>query len=73
MRAMKIIHGQMLESMLHAKMLFFTKTRAGSIIQRFGKDLNDILDCSNLLTEMTGGGMNSDFHLFRRSHANSHS
>ncbi|KAE8542368.1 hypothetical protein D1P53_001144 [Cryptococcus gattii VGV] len=58
MRAMKIIHGQMLESMLHAKMLFFTKTRAGSIIQRFGKDLNDILDCSNLLTEMIEGGMN---------------
>ncbi|OXB36983.1 ABC transporter ABCC.6 [Cryptococcus neoformans] len=58
MRAMKIIHGQMLESMLHAKMLFFTKTRAGSIIQRFGKDLNDILDCSNLLTGMTEGGMN---------------
>ncbi|OXG17327.1 ABC transporter ABCC.6 [Cryptococcus neoformans Tu401-1] len=58
MRAMKIIHGQMLESMLHAKMLFFTKTRAGSIIQRFGKDLNDILDCSNLLTGMIEGGMN---------------
>ncbi|KIR56525.1 ABC transporter ABCC.6 [Cryptococcus gattii Ru294] len=53
-----VIHGQMLESMLHAKMLFFTKTRAGSIIQRFGKDLNDILDCSNLLTEMIEGGMN---------------
>nr|KIR85754.1 ABC transporter ABCC.6 [Cryptococcus tetragattii IND107] len=53
-----VIHGQMLESTLHAKMLFFTKTRAGSIIQRFGKDLNDILDCSNLLTEMIEGGMN---------------
>ncbi|TYJ54700.1 hypothetical protein B9479_004639 [Cryptococcus floricola] len=58
MRAMRIVHGQMLESILHAKMLFFTKTRAGSIIQRFGKDLNDILDCSNLLTEITSGGLN---------------
>ncbi|WVN87012.1 uncharacterized protein L203_102188 [Cryptococcus depauperatus CBS 7841] len=57
-RAMKIIHSQMLESMLHAKMLFFTKTRAGSIIQRFGKDLNDILDCSRLMSEITEGVMN---------------
>nr|XP_019009148.1 ABC transporter ABCC.6 [Kwoniella pini CBS 10737]OCF47929.1 ABC transporter ABCC.6 [Kwoniella pini CBS 10737] len=32
-------HDQMLESMLRSKMLFFTRTRAGSIVQRFGKDL----------------------------------
>ncbi|WVQ75089.1 hypothetical protein IAR50_004698 [Cryptococcus sp. DSM 104548] len=58
MRAMRIVHGQMLESMLHARMLFFTKTRVGSIIQRFGKDLNDILDCSNLFTEISSGILN---------------
>lgn len=29
----------MLENVLRAKMPFFTKTRAGSIIQRFGPDL----------------------------------
>jgi ABC-type bacteriocin/lantibiotic exporter with double-glycine peptidase domain len=33
------IHSQMLESVLRAKMAFFSKTRAGSIIQRFGEDL----------------------------------
>ncbi|WWC95346.1 hypothetical protein V866_002208 [Kwoniella sp. B9012] len=58
MRAMKLIHGQMLESMLRSKMIFFTKTRAGSIVQRFGKDLNDILDCSELLGEFAEGAMN---------------
>ena len=42
----------MLESMLRAKMSFFTKTRAGSIVQRFGKDLNDTIDCSELFGEM---------------------
>ncbi|WWC65637.1 uncharacterized protein I303_108257 [Kwoniella dejecticola CBS 10117] len=39
MRAMRLTHDQMLESMLRSKMIFFTKTRAGSIVQRFGKDL----------------------------------
>nr|XP_019043278.1 ABC transporter ABCC.6 [Kwoniella bestiolae CBS 10118]OCF22208.1 ABC transporter ABCC.6 [Kwoniella bestiolae CBS 10118] len=58
MRAMRLIHGQMLESMLRSKMIFFTKTRAGSIVQRFGKDLNDMLDCSELLGEFAQGGMN---------------
>ncbi|WWC93054.1 uncharacterized protein L201_008018 [Kwoniella dendrophila CBS 6074] len=57
-RAMKLIHSQMLESMLRSKMIFFTKTRAGSIVQRFGKDLNDILDCSNLLGTFVVGGLN---------------
>jgi ABC-type bacteriocin/lantibiotic exporter with double-glycine peptidase domain len=33
------IHSQMLESLLRTKMVFFSKTRAGSIIQRFGQDL----------------------------------
>ena len=46
------IHSQMLESMLRAKMSFFTQTRAGSIVQRFSKDLNDTIDCSELFGEM---------------------
>jgi ABC-type bacteriocin/lantibiotic exporter with double-glycine peptidase domain len=33
------IHARMLESLLRAKMMFFSKTLVGSIIQRFGKDL----------------------------------
>ncbi|WRT69478.1 uncharacterized protein IL334_006464 [Kwoniella shivajii] len=56
-RAMRLIHGQMLESMLSSKMIFFTKTRAGSIVQRFGKDLNDVLDCSEILGEFAQGSM----------------
>ncbi|OCF35103.1 ABC transporter ABCC.6 [Kwoniella heveanensis BCC8398] len=57
-RAMKLIHGQMLESMLRARMIFFTRTQAGSIIQRFGKDLNDVLDCSDLFGEISVGFLN---------------
>lgn len=33
------IHGEMLETVLRAKMIFYSRTRAGSIVQRFGKDL----------------------------------
>ncbi|WVQ96554.1 hypothetical protein IAU59_003659 [Kwoniella sp. CBS 9459] len=57
-RAMRLIHGQMLESLLRARMVFFTRTQAGSIIQRFGKDLNDVLDCSDLLGDLCVGIMN---------------
>ena len=54
----------MLESLLRAKLNFFSRTRAGSIIQRFAVDLvsckawrmrlldtvqDDILECSELL------------------------
>ncbi|KAL7420090.1 hypothetical protein Q5752_005055 [Cryptotrichosporon argae] len=35
-RATKLTHSRMLEHVLRSKMVFFTKTRAGSIIQRFG-------------------------------------
>ena len=33
------IHARMLDAVLRAKMIFFSKTRAGSIVQRFGDDL----------------------------------
>ncbi|EIW71721.1 hypothetical protein TREMEDRAFT_67926 [Tremella mesenterica DSM 1558] len=46
------IHAAMLDSLLRARMLFFTKTRAGSIVQRFGTDLDDTVYCSELLAEM---------------------
>jgi len=39
------IHSRMLESVLRTKMIFFTQTRAGSIVQRFGKDLVSV-SCS---------------------------
>jgi len=55
------IHSQMLESLLRAKMTFFTQTRAGSIVQRFGKDLNDTIDCSELFGEVAEVLLHSAF------------
>ncbi|ORX37959.1 P-loop containing nucleoside triphosphate hydrolase protein [Kockovaella imperatae] len=51
MHALRKIHSTMLDKMLRAKMTFFSKTRAGSIIQRFGTDLFDITSCSELMGE----------------------
>ncbi|KAK4686657.1 hypothetical protein P7C73_g3466, partial [Tremellales sp. Uapishka_1] len=65
--ASRRIHAQMLQSLLRAKMHFFSKTRAGSVIQRFGHDLvsvssarrfqadaiqDDVLECSELLSSL---------------------
>ncbi|WVR08252.1 hypothetical protein IAU60_005299 [Kwoniella sp. DSM 27419] len=44
--AQRTIHSQMLESVLKAKMSFYTKSRAGSIIQRFSSDLGRCVACS---------------------------
>jgi len=33
------VHAEMLESLLRSRMIFFTRTLAGSIVQRFGTDL----------------------------------
>jgi hypothetical protein len=70
------VHSEMLETMLRAKMSFFSRTRAGSIVQRFGKDLvsvsrlkdhrmttelqNDILSCSELITELAESAIASE-------------
>jgi hypothetical protein len=44
------VHSEMLSSVLCAKMSFFTKNRAGSIVQRFGGDLvSSKTGCADLL------------------------
>lgn len=40
------IHGEMLSRLLRATMPFFSKTRAGSIVQRFGGDLWEVSTCN---------------------------
>ena len=46
-------HKEILTVMLGATMPYFSKTRAGSILQRFGRDLDDITSASRLIYSMS--------------------
>lgn len=52
----------MLESVLRAKMSFFTSTRAGSIVQRFSHDLTDVADASQWALQLGHSSIEREYN-----------
>ena len=55
------MHREILSTMLRASIPYFSKTRSGSIIQRFGRDLHDVISASWLIFNMASRIVTSGF------------